>query len=269
MNCKDFREHVTDAVDRRLPEGDWRTFRAHAEVCPSCRTEFEDEAVTKELLRTRVRMQRTPADVMARIADVLERERAHPAPRFVRWRERLSRSVVVRPALVFAAACLGVILLLRGQNQAPASVMDQSLANYRAVLAGGITPQVVDSLPSRIAGFFAGKTRFPVVIPHILHARLVGGVVNDFEGIPLAHLVYAHGNDLVYVYQACWHEVQRGDHLDLPGGVRDEIRRTGRYATEGPDGYSMVLWADDSTLCSAVARMPKEELVACLAAGTP
>lgn len=268
MNCKDFRDHVTEAVDDRLPGDALRVFRAHADACPSCRAEFENEAVTKHLVRTRVRCQRTPADVMARISDLLEQERRSPAAPLLRRWHSIRRSAALRPALVFAAACIGVILLLRGQGQAPGSVMEQSLANYRAVLAGGITPQVVDSLPSRVAKFFAGKTRFPVVIPRISNASLIGGVVNEYDGIPLAHLVYRHGTEVVYVYQACWREVQRGDHLDVPDDVREEIRRTGRYATSGPDGYSMVLWADDSTLCSAVARMPKDELVACLAPAT-
>jgi anti-sigma factor RsiW len=246
------------------------TFRAHAEACPLCRAEYENEAVTKNLIRSRVRMQRTPSDLMVRITDLLDRERRQPASAFRRWWSGVLTMPYLRPVLAFGAACLAVILLLRGEGPAPGSVIDQSFANYRAVVAGNITPQVLDSLPARVAGFFTGKTTFPVHVPRLRHASLVGGVLNDYDGIPLAHLVYRHGSDIVYVYQACWNEVQRGDRLQIPDDVRERLRQTGWYSATRPDGYSIVLWADDSTLCSAVAKMPKDDLVACIAqAETP
>ena len=95
---------------------------------------------------------------------------------------------------------------------------------------------------------------------------LVGGVVNEYGGDKLAHVVYSRDNNVVYMCQACWERVQNGGKLNLPDEVKAELLRTGWYSRTLPDGGSVVLWTKGKTLCSAVARMSKEDLIACLTA---
>ena len=56
------------------------------------------------------------------------------------------------------------------------NVLLQSMENYRAVLAGNITPQVASSDPASVRKLFEGATTFPVHVPRLRHCTLIGGV---------------------------------------------------------------------------------------------
>lgn len=280
MDCKEFQEHVTPAVDKRLTREEMDMFVEHADKCPECRNEFELESITKSLIRSRVRIQRTPTVVRERITDCLRNEK--PVQQ-ISLGERLRliwSSTYARPAIAFAAGCLAVILLLRPSDNipndsrspiqasfVPGDVIQQSLANYAKVLNGEITPQESSDKPEVLAGFFGGKTDFQVLVPKMNRCNLLGGVLNEFAGIKLAHVVYKRESEIVYMYQACWEEVQKGDKLGLPGEVMAELKKAGWYSTTQPDGCSIVLWTNNNTLCSAVAHMPEDALIACVKGG--
>jgi len=273
VDCREFQEHVTAAVDRQLTEDRMRAFLGHAGACPSCRNDFEVESITKSVVRSRLKMVRTPSHVMASIADRLYEEKASPAGALRVWWQRLATSVYFRPALVFAAGCIAVLLLVRDStdrsrnNILPGNIIEQSMTNYMAVVNGSILPQVTGTEPERVLSFFTGKTEFPVLVPRMKHCELVGGVLNEYAGVKLAHVVYRHDREVVYVYQACWEEVQKGERIHLPVEVRDQLRATGWYSAMQTDGNAIVLWTNGRTLCSAVAHMPKDELLACLTEG--
>jgi predicted nucleic acid-binding Zn ribbon protein len=139
------------------------------------------------------------------------------------------------------------------------------VTNYQAVVAGLIKPQLASSDPEMVRGLFAGIRDFQVIFPRMKECTLVGGVMNEFSGIQLAHVLYSHDTEVVYMYQTCWQTVMAGDKLNLPEAAKEELARTGWYSEELSDGNSIVLWKKGRTLCSAVARMSKNDLLACLA----
>jgi anti-sigma factor (TIGR02949 family) len=269
VDCQDFRQWITAAVDDRLSDEDMRLFRQHAVACTPCRTEFEIEAVTKSVVRSHVEMVRTPPDLIARISDSLDDERHHPRGTGTRWREVLRDSVYFKPLLAFAVGALAIILLLREPDESsalrqasllPVNILEESLQNYQAVVNGTIRPQVEGSSGTPIEEFFRGKTTFSVHVPRMRECEFVGGVLNDYAGVALAHVVYRHRGEVVYLYEACWEEVQKGSILSLPDDVREELRRTGWHTIARSDGYSMVLWTREGTLCTAVAHLPAADL---------
>jgi hypothetical protein len=144
------------------------------------------------------------------------------------------------------------------------NVLRQSMDNYRAVLAGSITPQIASSDPASVMKLFEGVTTFPVHIPKLRQCTLVGGVLNAYEGTPLAHVVYQHGEKLIYMYQACWTTVQEGKNLMVPDEVKESLRKTGWYTATLENGQTMALWVRGRTLCAAVSEVSSEELIACL-----
>ncbi len=276
MNCKEFQDHVTDAVDNRLSDETQALFVAHAGKCPRCRNDYEVEAMTKSVVRSRTTMVRTPAAVMERISNLLNQENTRTRSPFADWVRSIQESVFFKPAVAFAVACIAIIILLNpGESPSPIqqasiispNIIQQSFANYLAVVNGTITPQMVDDQPDHLRGFFDGKTTFPVLVPKMKSCNLVGGVLNEYAGVKLAHVVYKHDAEIVYVYQACWKEVQKGERISLPEEAIQELRRSGWFSTTRDDGYSMLLWTDGRTLCSAVARMPQAELIACVKGG--
>jgi hypothetical protein len=141
----------------------------------------------------------------------------------------------------------------------------QSASNYEAVLSGTIVPQVVSDRPENVRTFFRGKTGFPVFIPAMKECTLVGGSINDYHGMRLAHVLYKHGLQYIYLYQACRESVMKGDTLHISREARNDLDRTGWHCCTAPDGAAIVLWVRGRTLCAAVAPMNSEHLMAHLA----
>ncbi len=275
MNCKDFREHITDAVDTYLSEAEMKLFLDHANACPPCRSEYEAEASTKRFVTLHAHMVDTPASVKRSILDRLEQESTTPAaPASASWFSRFRDSLRIRPTLAFALALLALVIVVAQILQPPArvaiaagnNVLLQSMENYKAVLAGNITPQVASSDPTSVMKLFEGATTFPVHVPKLRDCTLVGGVLNAYEGTPLAHVVYKHDETLIYMYQACWNTVQEGKRLMVPDDVMESLHKTGWYTETLADGQTMALWVRGKTLCAAVAKANRDELIAFLTA---
>lgn len=274
VDCKEFQEQISPAVDELLQKDVLDSFVQHAQQCYACRNEFELESLTKTTVRTRARMVRAPADLIRRIEDALKREgTTSPAGVQGMWSSLLALPFA-KPALSLAA--FGVVLVLiftlsrRSADGIPPAVspsnnvINQSLANYQAVVSGTFQPQQVSDDPQHLEGFFAGKTDFPVLVPQLSGCTLVGGVLNEHAGTTLAHVVYKREGNIIYMYEACWETVKQGQKLHLPQPVQDGLVRTGWFVETRPDGKSVVLWTKGNTLCAAVAHMSKEDLLACL-----
>lgn len=277
MDCKEFQEHVTEAVDRQLSGDRMKAFLTHAGACPPCRNDLEAETLTKKLVCSRLAMVRTPASVMAAITTRLREEEATPAGVVRTWWQRATTSIYFRPAVAFAVGAIAVIFLVRTSTDQttsnasltliPGNVIEQSMNNYLAVVNRTILPQIANNERDQVQDFFRGKTEFPVLLPVMKECELVGGVASEYAGVKLAHVVYRHDTEVVYIYQACWEEVQKGARIHLPADVRDQLSATGWYSASQPNGYAIVLWTKGRTLCSAVAHMSREELLACLTDG--
>ena len=275
MNCKEFQELISAAVDLQLTDGELAAFKDHSVQCSPCRFEYEAEAATKLLIRSRAKRMRTPFSVALQISEHIRREESVGQ---TSWIAELFSRPLAKPVIGFALAFVTVFLLLRDSTHVNSStqaafgsndVILQSLVNHRAVLDGEIKPQLASSEPAQLASFFSGITDYSVHLPNMKDCRLIGGVQNEFAGTKLAHIVYQHDHELLYIYQTCWATVRRGEKLCIPDNVKDELIRTGWFSATQPDGRSVVLWTKGRTLCAAVARMSKEDLFACVTSGEP
>ena len=275
VTCREFQELISPAVDLLLGKEEMFLFLEHARACPPCGSEYQMELTTKRIVRTKARMVRTPPVLAHSILRMVKDDAVgHPARLALRWRAVLGRPLV-KPALALSIflALLSVILIrtprpsesIMTASLGPKDVMLQSLRNYRAVVSGTIQPQLVSEEHEKVRQFFSGITQFPVLVPALNQCTLVGGVLNEFGGAPLAHIVYRRADKLIYIYQACWSTVQRGEALDLPPHVKSALQATGWYTASMPEGSSIALWTNGQTLCAAVAQMSPEELHSCLA----
>jgi mycothiol system anti-sigma-R factor len=280
VKCRKFQEQITASLDDALDPQEAQALEVHLAQCPECSSEYAVEKSARSLVRNRCKPLRTPPEVIQRISHALEVEAAaeRPRERFSRLRN-LASSIYFRPAVAFAVACFAIILIVNNNsttrsNLVQASVLPdndvirQSLINFKAVSAGEIQPQIKSSEAGHVLSFFEGKTEFPVVVPPMLHCTLVGGVVNNYSGHNLAHVVYAHNDsDIIYIYETCWAKVQAGWPLQVSAEVLQQLKETGWYVAEDSDGNSIALWTKGGTLCAAVSRLDRERLVACLTAG--
>jgi anti-sigma factor (TIGR02949 family) len=276
VDCRKYQEQITAAVDNVLEENERRHLEAHLAECQSCKLNYEAERATSNMVKARCKRVQAPSHVLAGIVDQLDDASVEKSP----WWKKLSGSMYFRPAIAFAIACIAAIALINSgsvkrtnvveASMLPANdVVKQALANYMAVSRNEIQPQLASNRADLVQNFFAGKTEFPAFVPSMNGCTLIGGVINEFSGTTLAHVVYTHhGTDLVYVYETCWATVQQGDRFRLSQEIQEELRNTGRYVASHPDGYTVALWTKGNTLCSAVAKLDQETLLACVRADT-
>jgi hypothetical protein len=274
VNCREFQELISAAVDSYLSSEELELFLQHAQKCPPCQDEYDAEVLTKRVVQNRARMVKTPVAVAGVISETIQRETAARAAQKTGWWPELLRKPFAKPALALGGTALVVALLLidtpdRSESFVRASlpgndVLLQSFANYLDVENGAIQPQVVSAEPDQVRSFFTGKTGFPVLVRTMRECTLVGAVLNEHDGAPLAHLVYKHADQLIYVYQACWTTVKTGEQLRLPTPVQTSLVQTGLYTETRPDGRTVALWTEGETLCAAVARLDRDELLSCL-----
>jgi anti-sigma factor RsiW len=276
VTCGEFQELIAGAVDRCLHTEDQRAFDRHAGACPSCRAEYDAERSTKDLLRRRTRMASLPAGLHASILETLAREN-RPIARSGPLGHRFLPPIV---AVVATAALLLVLTRLPEETGpggsvaaagfAPNNVLFQSTTNFHRFLRGEIAPEVTSSDAGSLHSFFAGRTEFPVAVPTMLGCALLGAVLNEHEGTPVAHLVYRSGDTLVYLFQTCWKTVQQGKRFAILPSVQEELLRTGWHMEEAGDGDAVVMHATERTLCIAIARMTPERLASLIrSADTP
>ncbi len=265
MNCTEFDEQITPAVDDRLREDEAIAFRDHASVCPACRRSYEAELSTRNLIRQRVHMVRTPGSVAASIVDRLASERTAGTPAiFRRWSPSVYRSVLAVAAVVAAV----YLISSPGFSDDPGfpamreDVFAHSIVTYAGVMGGQMKPDIESAHPDVLQAFFAGKTSFPVRVHTVRDFTPVGAMLHESGGVPLAQVLYNAGNTTVYVYQTCWQTVQDGRKLQLPTRILSALRSGSAYVEENADGQTMVLWTEGQTLCGAVADMHTQELLA-------
>ncbi len=277
VDCKEFQERISSAVDRRLPQQEREQFEEHGRRCPACRQEYEQERSTKTLLREHVKMVHVPPDLQVAIARAIERQ-AEGAEDSRSRLLSLVRTPRTRFALAFALTAVLIVFLAR-RSEPPESapvitagldannVIRQSVDDFHRILRGELAPQVASAESVELQDFFTGKTSFPVVVPHMRECTLVGGVLQEHNGVRLPHIVYRAGDDVISVYQACWETVQEGQSLDLTPEAKAAILKNGWYTPAPAGNDAVVLWRHDRTLCVAVSHMGLDRLLASVRSG--
>jgi len=276
VNCREFSHCITPAVDGRLSATDQSSFQEHARLCPPCRRDYEEERGLAALIRARLRPVRVPAGVLASIlAGTLESD-APRGPGPARAFADLLRRPRTTPVVAFLLSFAAIVFILSRHAPPPhgveiagfvsgSDIEHQSASNYEAVLKGTIVPQVVSDRPENVRNYFEGKTGFPVYIPAMKECTLVGGIANEYHGMRLAHVLYKHGLQFIYLYQACRESVMKGDTLHLSREAKNDLERTGWHCCTAPDGAAIVLWVRGRTICAAVAPMEGAHLMAHIA----
>ncbi len=218
-------------------------------------------------------MVHTPADLQVSLAGMIDREagdggRPHNRPRWFS-----------RAALAVGLSALLLAVFLTRRREPPETppivtaglgannVIRQSVDDYHKILRGELMPQLSSVESVDLQDFFTGKTTFPVLVPRMKECTLIGGVLQDYNGMALPHVVYRAGDEVISVYQACWETVQAGKALDLEPEAKSAILTNGWY-TPNPAGHdAVVLWRHDQTLCVAVSHMGLERLLASVRSG--
>lgn len=270
MKCKEVFDNLGDAIDRELPKAKKDDFYHHLEICPPCRNKFELECLAKSIIRKTLRMVRTPRSIYSSIVRSIREESGVGTS----WLDRLLGSKFLTPVLVGGLAIVAVMFFLSEPQQAPDDgvtltpandIISQSMANFSLIREGSLKPALTACDPDSILQYFkASGVPFSASIVRLSDCDWYGAIVNQYNGVRLAHVVYKMGNELMYVYQVSKAEVMEGSVLTLPQAAKSSLTQSGWYTDpDHPEGH-LVLWSDDGSVCSAVSTMEKQKMLALL-----
>ncbi len=261
--CQKTQQLITEAVDNRLGETDRKFFEEHISECQSCRNDYELDTLTRDFVKTKLTRHTTPDTIVASIKEEIEKQVAlgqRTTGFFTQY--PLARAAVI--AMLVIGVAFGVYVFNSSDIQntvQAADIMEKSIENYGLFLAGTIQPQQIGQNVDDLREYFNQRVDFPVSLIPVKQCEWVGGVLSVYDGLPLAHLVYKLPGGIVYVYQANWEEVQKGNKLSLSNGAITSLNQTGWYANGSHEEYSVVMWLyDDQTVCAAVSSMEKTQL---------
>jgi anti-sigma factor RsiW len=176
MNCTSF-ETLSAYVDHSLPELEAATVEGHLQSCQSCRSTLDELRWLKDAVRSSAPAATASKDFEARLASAAAASRR---------RRRVARlGIAVAGGLTVALAALLVVLPVVRQRRALTELIGDHV---------GITVtreeafDVAGSDAGKLEGWFAGKIDFPLHIPQVPAAKLVGARLCDIAGrhIPLA-----------------------------------------------------------------------------------
>lgn len=140
----------------------------------------------------------------------------------------------------------------------------ESLQNYRAVRSGQITLQCKTASFETLDKFFHEKgVHYNIVHPKI-NAQLLGGVVSEENGKKSAHLVFKHGETLLYMWEIDLDE-KTVRHASIHSEAWALLRKGERlWDTKTDTSTTVVFWEDEKkghrTLCSVVSALPRTNL---------
>jgi len=273
VDCKEFQESISEAVDNRLESDSKQHFSSHAKACPACRNEYEREQITKSVLSKRVQHQTVPQEVRSALLNALHDIR--PASRS--WFAGMFGEAFLNPAVALVAFLMfasGAVSLLQKNNAIPVSsdknIIAQSLQYYSAAMTGALKPTMVSHDAGDVREYLSKKTSFDVSVASLDDCDWCGGIFSDIDGVRLVHVVYKIGGEgILYVYQVDMDEALRGTKVALPENAKSVLAKTGWYFEQTPDRCNVVLWKHKNTLCAAVSKMDKEKMVALLSNKDP
>ena len=273
MDCREFQELITEAVDKRLHTPIEHHFSAHADTCPSCRNEFERERITKSVVHSKVQHQDVPNDVSESLLAAVENLR--PASR--NWLTIIFGETFLNPAVALVAllfVAVGAVSLLQKNNAVPLAsnrnIITQSLNNYSAAMTGALKPTLISHDASDVKDYLSKDTPFDVSVATLDDCDWCGGVLSEIDGVRLVHVVYKIGGEgLLYVYQVDMNEALRGNKIGLPENAKASLAKTGWYFEQTPDRCNVVLWRHKNTLCAAVSKIGRDKMIALLSEKDP
>ena len=273
MDCREFQELISEAVDSRLQKDAQQHFDSHAVLCRHCRNEFEVEQITKSVVQKRLQPYGVGTDVRAFVMTSIRGANLSRKS----WLTALFGEAYLNPAVALVALLLvvvGAVSMLQRNNALPISseknIISQSLSNYNATMAGILKPTMISHDPGDVREYLAKDSPFEVSVATLSGCDWCGGILSDVNGVKLAHVVYKIGGEgLLYVYQVDMNEALHGTKIGLPENAKASLARTGWYFEKTNDRCNVVLWIHKNTLCAAVSAIDKDKMVALLSEKSP
>ena len=274
VTCAEAQELAGPALDGGITDADRTAFFGHLMACFACRRAYELEDAARSIIRHAVPTVAVPDPVRRSIIEAVRTEATSEGPeRRDIWSVIFGRIPAPIVGLGFAAVLIALLLIPTGPNDdlirhaAANDVINQAASNFQLIRDGKIKPAMTSCSPEQVSAYLdAQHIPFQVSIRPMEHCEGYSAIVNEYDGVALAHVVYKIGGDLLYVYQVKTEEALGAQaHLTMSQAAREAIERTGWYTDPQHPDCNVVLWEENGTLCAAASTMKKDHMMAVLA----
>jgi hypothetical protein len=249
-------------------------FFGHLEVCPLCRREYYLEEAARSVVRRTVSRIAVPVAVRRSIIESVRAEaRSETTGRAGFWTSVFGRVPAPAIGIGFALLLIAFLLIPSGPNDdlirhaAANDVINQAASNFILIRDGKVKPGLTTCSPEQVHAYLnAHHVPFQVSVRPMEECDGYSAIVNEYDGVCLAHIVYKLGDEMLYVYQVSKEEAfGTRAHLTVPRAARDAIEQTGWYTDPQHPDCNVVVWEEGGTLCAAASTMKKERMLTMLA----
>ena len=263
MLCEEFSESVDLYVDGELAAQESHALEAHVARCTGCAESLHRAQALKSRLRDMNTASMCPAELRSRIQGAMK-------TRQIGCEETKQNRFGVRRALLLAASVLlvggGVTMLVAG---GPASGDVADFADSEAKVAGFTainSPVIQESIdwhrrdvPIEVTGpntadvsdWLGHQVSFPVHLPSLSNANLLGGRLSNVSNTEAALAVYDVGGTELSVI-AFDSSAVAGDGLEALG---DDVFIDNR------GGYNVAVWQREGVTYTFTSALPEQQLL--------
>jgi anti-sigma factor (TIGR02949 family) len=264
-------------LDKELSGPDLEEFRAHLEVCETCRSELAAGEELSRLLHRSRPLYSAPDALRDRVMRITELSPASAPDTPPRLRNRILK-VLARPwqtagrgiprwpvlvaAILLVVALLPVPGILRKANAN--SYIDAAVAAHRSSLNGSLPLEIKSESPSVVTAWFAGKVPFNFRLPdaaeqvgHDQVYRLTGGRLVNYKDGYAALVSYQMQQQTISLLVASSKSAVAAGGEPVPSG-----RIVFHYSKHA--GFAVITWSTHGLTYALVSSLPGSGRQSCM-----
>lgn len=226
--------------------------------------DFKVQMLVKNLVREKIKFQRTPDFVRERILkSITPKEVIKKKKRF------FLTDLFEKPAFTFATAVVVVLAIVLILFNRPGTIESKDFAieqmgsdnmfvqaknNFKSIVEGKLSPQLNSANPEEIKNFFASKgVKYSTLVPSFTEWNLLGAVVSEDKGEKFAHHVYAgKKGEIIYLFQIDESYIYSHKIVSLSDDLIKYLDDGNCYTTTS-NGMVTLLTKADNNICAIVS----------------
>ena len=242
-------ETLYDYGDGVLPEAERYDVDKHLAVCPLCRSRLARSRALPQALKAQLGHDRAPlalrSSIRARISG------SQPGPRLVRFP---SLSLSLMGAGIGIGVLMVVVLFVSMRPHGEPPPLLGQLAEIHARLAQDPRQLQVRGAATAVSEWFQQNLQQQIRVPVVEGFQLLGGRLEQIEGLPAAHLLYQQ-DDSSTLSLLVWQGTEPLTQL------ASQEYESGRFYTGSLAGESVVIWPVGNMRYACVSSDAPERLL--------
>ena len=263
-------ELITALVDGEIKEASLKSEVLQAiNTDKSLAVDYKIQLLMKNLVREKVKFQKTPELIRSRILNSIRAEEKTDRFSFL-------TNLFTKPAFTFATAIVVIlaVILILFNRPGPVEIKDfaieqkgssnmfvQAKNNFQNIVDGKLAPQFTSSNPEAIKNYFESNgVKYPTLVPCFSDWKLVGAVISEDNGEKFAHHVYVDKNNhLIYLFQVAESYLYSHKRISLSNNLIKYLDEGNCYTTSD-NGKVILLTKCDNNVFAVVSNADLSEI---------